>query len=229
MGSEDDTTIMSRGDGGETPPEGRPDGDEGLSKRDERYMVIGMVISVIIVAGLLLLLVRACGGDEPAPQSQTVVQTVVQTATVERTAETATTAPEPPARGDVRSVNWKSEVGAQPMVKDVEDVIYTDLDGDGYEDALVLVRHEGSGGYLDYYVYTYRGESLSLLFEKFEVDHGRVELGSLPRSFIETTAVYAPEDPNCCPSQLKRTTYTWSSSADRFVETDMEVVPNPEL
>lgn len=231
MSSEDDTIIMPR-DGHGDEPGGQPGGTGGPEepeRRTERYMLIGMVIAVVIIAGLLVLLIRACGGDEPAPQSRTEVQTVVQTATVERSTPTATTAPEPPAHGNIHTVNWKSEVGAQPMVKDIEDIIYADLDGDGYEDALVLVRHEGSGGFLDYYVYTYRGESLVQLFGKTGVDHGRVELASIPRSFVETRAVYAPEDPNCCPSQLQRTTYTWSSSANGFVETNGEVVPNPDV
>ncbi|RJQ47438.1 MAG: hypothetical protein C4534_00995 [Gaiellales bacterium] len=232
MGSEDDTVIMPRDDEppGEPPGDGPENGPEGLDKRSERYVVIGMVIAVIIVAGLLVLLIRACGGDEPAPQSRTVTQTVTDTRTVTPTTATqARTQEAERDRLDLRSVNWKSEVGAQPMVREVEDVIYADLDGDGQEDALVLVRHEGSGGYLDYYVYKADGTALRLLFEKTGVDQGRVELASIPRSFVETSAVYAPEDPVCCPSRLQLITYTWSSSAGSFVESDVKVVPNPDL
>jgi hypothetical protein len=234
MGSEDDTVIMPRGEGGGSPPEGQPQGGPGGPKApsgNERVLIISTVAAIFIVAAVIVIVIRACGGDEPAPQSvNTVVKTVIETTTVEPDTDTEETVPdEPPARGDIYTVNWKSEVGAQPMVRDVEDVIYSDLDGDGYDDALVLVRLEGSGAYLDYYVYTYRGESLVLLFDKTEVDHGAVELGSIPRSFVETTAVYAPTDPNCCPSELKYTTYTWSSSADGFVETSVEIVPNPAV
>jgi hypothetical protein len=231
MGSEDDTVIMPRGEGDEPQPDGSPPGDSGGPNEPagmEKVWIIATVVVIFIIATAIVVIIRACGGDEPAPQVRTITETVTGTAEDPPPAETqADTTEDPPARGDIEAVNWKSEVGAQPMVREVEDVIYDDLDGDGYDDALVLVRHEGSGAYLDYYIYTFQGESLVLLFDKSGVEHGRVELGPIPRSFVETTAIYAPADPNCCPSELQHTTYTWSSSANGFVETSVEIVPNP--
>lgn len=228
MGTEDDTLIMPRGEGEPEGPGEPPSGGPKPPSGTEKIVIITTIIALFVIAAVIVIAARSCGGDEPAPQVETLIETVVETATV----APATTSEEPadtgpPPRGDIEAVNWRSEVGAQPMVREVEDVVYGDLDGDGYDDALVLVRLEGSGAYLDYYVYTYRGESLVQLFAKTGVERGRVEPAALPRSFVETTPVYAPGDPNCCPSELQLTTYTWSASAGAFVETSVETVPNP--
>lgn len=157
--------------------------------------------------------IQGCG-------NQAVTTTVIDT-----TGRTGTT---PPESGNIRAVDWKATVGVQPFVRDVEQVIYADLTGDGQEDALVLARLEGSGAYLDYYVYTLRDGVPVKLFEKLGVFRGAVEPGTLPNSFVETTAVYGPDDPDCCPGNLMHTTYQWSEADQTFTVINTEVVPNPQ-
>ncbi len=206
------------------------------STRLNRFAIVATIFVILVVSALAVALFRALGGDEPAPMALTSAETSsVSTISTSRTptteedagiTTTATTPPQPVSTG-IRDVNWKAQVRAQPMVKDVENVIYADLDGDGAEDALVLVRTEGSGAYLDYYVFSMRGGTPAVLFERHEVQRGKVELGAQAYSFVETVPVYGPSDPNCCPGNLKKTTFAWSPGADAFVEASVETVPAP--
>lgn len=189
------------------------------------------------LAATLVLGLQACGGGDQtavatatASAPATVVQTVPATKTTRTSDGLTQTAAEiqPPENGDIRGVDFKTVVKAQPLVRDLENVIYSDFTNDGSEDALVLVRLEGSGAYLDYYVYTIKDGEVVNLFEKLEVSHGKVALGTLPGSFVETSAVYGPDDPNCCPSNILMTTYAWAASAKVFTEVSVEMAPNPQ-
>lgn len=218
--------------------------------RKDKYIIIATVIAIFIVAGLIVIFFRACGGDKPAPTAltssgsgsvstvpaayagHTAESTQTETAEIDSGIQTAT--PSPPSVG-IHSIDWPGITGAaassaSPSAVDygfVESVIYADLTGDGQEDALVLVRQQGSGAFLDYYIYDLEAGAPVMLFERQGVSHGEVKLGNLPLSFEETEAVYGPNDPNCCPGNLRKTVYTWSASAKVFVETTMETVPAP--
>ncbi|MFA6001346.1 MAG: hypothetical protein WC828_04440 [Thermoleophilia bacterium] len=196
-------------------------------KTDERGTEMGIpgiiirVTATFMLAGVMMIYIIACGDENPAT---TVSLAQMETNTVP--AGSGITSKEP--SGGIGKVDWKAEVGAKPMIRDVEEVQYHDFNGDGMDEALVLVRMEGSGAYLDYYIYALENGKPVKLFEKTSVSHGHVDAGELPNSFVETTAAYAPGDPNCCPSQLKRTVYTWAASARVFVETTVETVPNTD-
>lgn len=185
------------------------------------------------LAASVVLAAPGCGNGEPAPTT-TVIKTVTGetgtgTSMRDRTsAQDRTGSRTSAGTDDIRAVDWRAQIGTQPLLRDVENVIYADLTGDGREDALVLVRLEGSGAYLDYYVFTLEGGEVVMLFEKLQVSHGQVELGPQPQNFVETTAVYGPDDPNCCPSNLMRTTYAWSASARVFTQVTVELTPNPQ-
>ncbi|MHB8858368.1 MAG: hypothetical protein ACYC6Z_02640 [Thermoleophilia bacterium] len=215
------------------------------STRKDKYLIFVTIIAIFLVAGAIVIALKACGGDQPAPVALTSADTV-STATapeepaITKTAptETATTDTTPvleqPA-GDIRSVNWPSVTGAAPSADSadaatkgfVESVLYQDLNGDGNEEALVLVRQQGSGAYLAYYVYTMEAGAPEKLFERLDVSHGKVELGT-GGSFVETEPVYGPQDPNCCPGNLKVTTYTWSAASQTFVPTSSKLEPAPQ-
>lgn len=196
--------------------------------------ILGALAAGVIFA-LLALGIQACGRVQDQAGTATATATVVQTiaAVTNKTTRTgnggATTVSTLPAGAvDIHGIDWKSIVDAKPLVRDVEEVIYADFTGDGREEALVLVRLEGSGAYLDYYVFTVNGDAVIDLYEKLGVSHGRVALGILPGSFVETTAAYAPGDPNCCPSNLMLTTYQWSASAGVFTAVIVEMAPNTQ-
>lgn len=220
------------------------------STRKDKYLIILTVIVIFAVAGGVMLGLKAFGSDEPAPVTLTAAQTIsTSTAgteqpepTIARTAaetvpaETRTTARAGGYSGDIRSVDWPAVTGtaASPTAAGAsttgffESASYLDLTGDGNEEALVRVRQLGSGSYLDYFVYTMEDGSPVKLFEKNDVSHGQVELVTTPGSFAETVPVYGPNDPNCCPGNLKVTTYTWSAGAGTFVETSSKTEPAPQ-
>jgi hypothetical protein len=223
---DDDTKKMppSESGHGPTPPSNRT-----------KILIILTVLGVFIVAAVIVLLIYLLGGDEPAPQ--VVTQTLTQTVTKTQPAETRTRArtqartqagSETPAlEGDIHNVDWNSELYPGSSGGAIEDVMYQDLTGDGVDEAVVTVRYEGSGAYLDYYIFTYDGGDLVNLFADYDISHGYVNFGSLPGSIVVDEPVYGPADPNCCPSQIKYTTYTWSASARVFVLTTEEVVEGP--
>lgn len=216
------------------------------STRKDKFLIFVTIIAIFIIAGAIMIGLKACGGDKPAPVALTSAETA-STATVpaERTiAKTAqsTTSTETASTGaaettgDIHLVDWPAVTGAAASATSpgassygfVESVIYRDLTGDGNEEALVLVRQQGSGGYLEYYVYTMEGSAPVKLFERHDVSHGKVEPGAQPGSFVETEPVYGPEDPNCCPGNLKVMVYTWSAGTGTFVQTSTKLEPAPQ-
>lgn len=225
-----------KGSGGSVPPGGpvSPGGPNPTSNRT-KLLIILTVVGVFIIAGIIVLLVYLLGGDEPAPQvvTQTLTQTVTKTGPSEtqtraRTqARTQTGRDTPAPGGDIHAVDWEGVLAPGTSGGMIEDVMYQDLTGDGVDEAVVTVRYEGSGAYLDYYIYTFQGGDLVNLFADYNISHGYVNFGSLPGSIVVDEPVYGPDDPNCCPSQIKYTTYTWSASARVFVLTTEEVVDSP--
>ena len=225
---------------------------KSTNTRKAQLLVILAVAAIIVVAGLIVLLVRALGGDRPAPSGAITslstqskkpeTQSMPPGVTTDRTAQSqpvrqprqpVTT---PAAAADTTGIHqedWAALLGVARQATDpgastrgyLDSVIYTDLTCDGRDDALVLVRMPGSGAYLTYYIYSDEGSGPTQLFKKADISHGQVQMGSLPCSFEDTEPVYGPGEPECCPSQLKKTTYTWAASAKVFVETTVKTVP----
>ncbi|MHB1361444.1 MAG: hypothetical protein ACYCW5_02450 [Thermoleophilia bacterium] len=217
------------------------------STRKDKYLIFVTIIAIFLIAGGIVVALKACGGDEPAPVALTSADTVSTATTPAEPlitkpapAETATaeaTTPGPSqSAGDIRSVDWPSVTGAAASSSSsdaatkgfVESVLYQDLTGDGSEEALVLVRQPGSGAHLGYFIYTMEAGDPVMLFERQNVSHGKVELGTQAGSFVETEPVYGPQDPNCCPSNLRVTTYTWSAASQTFVQTASKLEPAPQ-
>lgn len=195
------------------------DGNIWLKRPVNRRLLLCIIIGTLAVQASL-----ACGTAAPEntssiPASDTGTKTSPAGA-VRTVVSTVTDA------ADIRAINWKQVTGARPLVREVEKVIYADLTGDRREQAIVMVRLEGSGAFIDYYVFSLDGGELLSLFEKSGVELGDIELGPLPRSFTETTSEYGPGDPNCCPGMLKKTTYQWSEQTGTFVEVSVDYAPN---
>jgi hypothetical protein len=134
-----------------------------------------------------------------------------------------------PAGSDIRAENWTAVVGAGPLPADdhIESVFYSDFTGDGNEDALVLDRLSGSGGFLRLFVYSFMDGNLTRLFEALDVPRGKARLGQTADSFVMEYSIADGDEPNCCPRHLGIKTYTWSKVKSEFTVTSEEVVPNP--
>ncbi len=128
----------------------------------------------------------------------------------------------------IRATDWSRVVaealhldGASGSVNPA-DVRYADLTGDGVEEAIVPVQGNGNAGTIGYYVFGLKdGQLVRLLARRGEGIGVSVEDGGL----VETIPDYAPGDPRCCPSRLRRTVYGWTGSA--LAPERSEVVSNP--
>jgi len=96
---------------------------------------------------------------------------------------------------------------------DLRSVKYVDFDGDGKEEAFVVI--DGSTAtaagdvFLAAYVFVYRNGSARQIWSKCN-EHSRAVLRG--RSILFTYPEYVGEDAHCCPSYLTTKTYAWKGS-----------------
>lgn len=173
-----------------------------------------------------LLFAAACGGngddngDDPTSTAPAATSTTI--------AET----PEPVDAGIIRTIDLEAHADVQAMVDETggryiqDNVIYADITDDGVDDAIVPITSGGTLGNLAFVVF--RGVvdgAETLLSEQPAGTTGialRVEDGNL----VVSEAVPGPDDPSCCPSMLRETTYAWNGAA---LALDSEVtIPNPD-
>jgi hypothetical protein len=93
-------------------------------------------------------------------------------------------------------------------------VIYADLTGDGIDDAVVPISSGGTLGDVAFVVLAPSGAGTKTLLKVAPTDGaGGLSVAVMVGRLVMTRPVYAPEDPNCCPSSLRRTTYAWDGAA----------------
>jgi len=179
-----------------------------------------VLLAVFALAAVSLL--SACGAGD--------ADEVEPTPTVAR--PTATAVPSV----DIREVDF-SEV---PEVREAleesggelleEEIQYVDLTGDGQEEAIVPLFSGGTAGNIALWVYGYVGEDLEVLLsqpDSYKIV-AKVEDGTL----VLVDPVYGPDDPNCCPSELRNRYYEWDGSELALIHEETidnpDVVPKPE-
>jgi hypothetical protein len=175
--------------------------------------------------GLLLLwaalVAAACGTQEAGEPRATPSPAPEATAT----AEAATPS------SDIQGVEF-SQV---PAVQDLEsqtggsvlpqDIIFADLTGDGVDEAVVPISSGGSGGDIAYAVFRYQGGDLEELLA-VKAEAGRVTVSVQGGALVDTQPVYGPEDPLCCPSELRHTYYRWDGGKLVVDHETTETVPS---
>lgn len=106
----------------------------------------------------------------------------------------------------------------------VERIEYVDLIGDDdVEEAVVVVESGGTLGDLGAGVFTLIDGQPELV--QFIETAGRIEI-RLDDLIVAIEGVWAADDPQCCPSELRETSYQWDGA--RFVAITEQVVPNPD-
>jgi hypothetical protein len=93
-------------------------------------------------------------------------------------------------------------------------ILYADLTGDQREEAVVPVTSQGTLGNIGYVIFTLESAKPAPILTR-TVD--RTSASGLQMSvedgvLMETRGVFGPEDPFCCPSQLRQTTFRWDGS-----------------
>jgi hypothetical protein len=144
--------------------------------------------------------------------------TATATATFEQPTEVPTIPGDTPTPApDIRAEDLTQQAGLQEflglsggIVTD-EAIVYSDVTGDGAEDAIVPISSGGEGGNIALFVYGFGPTGLAELLRKTTDT-------SLTASIVEgqlevTEAAYAVGDPLCCPSDLVTTTYAWDGTA----------------
>jgi hypothetical protein len=92
--------------------------------------------------------------------------------------------------------------------------LYADLTGDRREEAIVPVSSQGTLGNIAYLVLRLdRGKPEVVLTRTVDRSSASgLQMAVEDGVLVETRGVYGPEDPFCCPGQLRRTTFHWDGS-----------------
>ena len=106
-------------------------------------------------------------------------------------------------------------------------VIYADLTGDGIDDAVVPISSGGTRGDVAFVVLAPSGAGTKTLLKVAPTDgSGGLAVAVVDGRLVMTRPVYAPEDPNCCPSSLRKTTYAWDGKAFAVQSVTTEASPS---
>lgn len=164
------------------------------------------------LSGVLALLVLACGQDDEPGATETPPS--ISIATVE---------PTPEDHASIRDVDLELYADTERLLQrlgsgraDADGTLYADLTGDMRDEAILPVTSDGTLGNIAYLVYTMESGHPELILTRtmdrttasglmMDLD----EAGDLQ----ETAGVYGNEDPLCCPSRLRVTTFQWDGTA----------------
>ena len=121
----------------------------------------------------------------------------------------------------IREINLQQQSDVQAALTRVGggkvadgEIAYADVTGDDREEAIVPITSGGTMGNVSYLVLTMDADETSLLLTR-NLDPSspsginmKVEDGKL----VEYIGEYGPEDPFCCPSVLRKTTFSWDGT-----------------
>ena len=179
--------------------------------------------AALIVLSLALTFSVACGGgggDED-------VTPPLGTATA---SGRSTAAPTP--FGEIRDRDLESDSSVQALLEETngeyvqENVIYADVNGDGIDDAVVPIGSGGTLGNVAFVVLSPTQDgTFELLREVPSQSGGGVALDVVEGKILMIEPVFGPDDPECCPSLLRMTTYAWNGAA--IAIEGVETVSNP--
>lgn len=191
------------------------------------HQKLATVISITVAAAVVVFLVLISGGNTPPSTGTSGYQSVVahgQDGPVMPPVQGGTAVSSGTVTGGmgIRQADLPGLVGEETTGDwKIENTIFVDIDGDGNEEALVLVRGEGESEPLDWRLYGMKNGEATLLFERTRVARGEVALQG--PMLVETEGVYSDGDAACCPSSSKRTYYVWKGGS--LVVSRIEAAP----
>jgi hypothetical protein len=185
--------------------------------------MITRVLAALITASLALGAFAGCDGDGGGDETPT---RPVPTSTV-----TGSVEPNPTPSGEIRERDLENDPAVQQLISDAggeyvqENVIYADLSDDGVDDAVVPISSGGTLGNIAFVVLTPTQSGTIVLLQEEPMQSGGIALNVVDGKLIMLEPVFGPDDPECCPSLLRRTTYGWNGAA--LALEDQETLPNP--
>jgi len=177
--------------------------------------------AAILLSCFVLLAVACTGGDDASTPEVTA-----SAAPGDGASATATAAP----ISSLHDADFASPDLAGPLIDaagggevPAERVHFADLVGnDGVDEAYVVVESGGTLGDLGVGVYFLEGGRPVL--QQFIQTAGRVEFRL--DLVVTLEGVWAAGDPQCCPSELRETSYQWDGQS--FAAITEQVIPNPD-
>ncbi len=178
-----------------------------------RCLTFEVLLVLVAVTGLATGCDGGGAGDEATPTASP--KGTMEETTATPMLATATSPAEPTPAPDILT--------GQPGLRDFlalaggevnpDDITYVDLTGDGPEEAVVPVASGGEGGHIAVFVFGYVGRELQELLMVRPDTGPSLKANIVEGALTITEPVFGPEDPLCCPSQLRTTTYRWDGSA----------------
>jgi hypothetical protein len=184
--------------------------------------MITRVLAALITATLAIAAFTACDGDGGGDETSTPPPS---TATVSGTSVSAT------PTGEIRERGLENDPAVQALLTDTggeyvqENVLYADLTEDGIDDAVVPIASGGTLGNLAFIVLTPTDSGTSVLLKEQPTQTGGIALDVVDGKLITLEPVYGTDDPECCPTLLRKTTYGWNGAA--LALEDEETLENP--
>jgi len=182
--------------------------------------------SLLVLSGLLFAV--ACGDGEPTSSTPSSTATTAATSVAASSVAATTT----PSSGiaSLRDVEFDEPALVGPLLDAAGGgevpsarVEFHDLIGnDQIEEAVVAVESGGTLGDLGAGVFALIDGQPELV--QFIATAGRIEVRL--DLIVAIEGVWADSDPQCCPSQLRETSYQWDGA--RFVAITEQVVSNPD-
>lgn len=109
---------------------------------------------------------------------------------------------------------------------DLDTVEYADFNGDGKEEAFVVIDGQTGGSqgvYIGAFVFAYqKGAAKKIWSQCFERSDAKLQ----GKSIIFTRPVWLKSDPHCCFSQIATETYAWKGSKIALISTKKKKADN---
>lgn len=179
----------------------------------------------------LAIALAACSDDDDGDDGDPSPTAAAATSTAAAATATAET-PTSDIDSAIRSLDLESDASVQALIAATggvfseEDVSYIDLTADNVEEATVVVMSGGTAGGLAVVVLTPDGDSTRSIFEYQAELGGGLAVNVVGGQLVTTEPVPGPDDPECCPSELRTTIYAWDG--EEFVVESETVSPNPQ-
>lgn len=177
------------------------------------------LVCTTLAASLLI----ACGGGSGGSKTATPAARP----TAARSAA-GTPSGSPASTLGIRTLDLTTVPGVQKLIADnggsivPSEVIYQDLTGDNEDEAVVPISSGGTLGDVAFIVLQAKSSGAKTLLS--EAPGGGLAVSIEDGKLVMTQSVPGVDDPNCCPSNLRKTVYRWDGA--RLVVESEQTVPN---